>query len=163
MSRKAPDSQNPKPVMLVGPVGSGKSTLLKAVLPQSRATGPVRKTEAISYLDQAIDTPGEMVTIPHFYNALILNSVRAGLILFLMDASRPSQLPPRLALAMKAPVLGVISKIDLADDNGRMRARAALSDAGVPESIEVSVTTGEGLEELKKRMADFSAPADPRQ
>ena len=160
MSSLDTDHPETKPVMLIGPVGAGKSTLLKAVLPESQA-GPVKKTEAVSYLDQAIDTPGEMITIPHFFNALILNSVRARLILFLMDASRPSQLPSRLALAMKAPVLGVISKTDLADENGRMRARAALIDAGVEEILELSAVSGEGLEELKRRMADFSASAAP--
>lgn len=136
-----------KPLMLIGPVGAGKSTLLRAL---DLCEGAVKKTEAMIYMDQAIDTPGEMITIPHFYSALILNSVRARLILFLMDASRPCQLPSRLALALKAPVLGIISKIDLGAEDNLRKARAALIGAGVKDIIEISSRTGQGLDELNK-------------
>lgn len=145
--------------MVIGPVGVGKSTLLRAI---QRAEGEVKKTEALTYLDQAIDTPGEMITIPHFYHALILNSVRAGLILLLMDGHRPTPLPPRLALAMRAPVLGVVTKIDLAAPGTVAQARAALKGAGVQEILEFSATTGQGLNELSRRIAEFEnhSPAD---
>lgn len=148
---KETESQAKKPLMLIGPVGAGKSTLIKALgLDDARTDGKAKKTEAITYFNQAIDTPGEMITIPHFYNALILNSVRARLILFLMDGQRPSQLPSRLALAMKAPVVGIISKIDLSDESCLRKAKAALNGAGVKEIFEISAVTGEGLDELKK-------------
>ncbi len=151
----------PKPLMLIGPVGAGKSTLLKAMhlAGPSDEAAPVKKTEAIVYLDRAIDTPGEMVTIPHFYNALLLNSVRAGVVLFLMDGQRPSSLPSRLALAMKAPVVGVISKVDLAGPDTLARARRSLGEAGVKTIFEVSSVTGQGLKELNEWLAGFSAPA----
>lgn len=142
-----------KPLMIIGPVGAGKSTLLKAV---ELLAGEVKKTEALTYLDQAIDTPGEMITIPHFFNALILNSVRARLVLFVMDGHRPSQLPARLALAFKAPVLGVVTKIDLAGPQTVGKARRALETAGVKEVIEVSSVSGEGLERLRAVIADGS-------
>ena len=145
-----------KPLMLIGPVGAGKSTLLRALC---LGEGDVKKTEALTYTDQAIDTPGEMITIPHFFNALILNSVRARLVLFLMDASRPTHLPARLALAMKAPVVGIISKIDLATEDGLFKARAALTGAGVKEILPISSVTGEGLDELKEWITDFSRSA----
>jgi len=142
-----------KPLMMVGPVGAGKSTLLRAL---DLSEGEVRKTEAISYSEEAIDTPGEMISIPYFFNALILNSARAGLVLFLMDAGRPSPSPSRLALAMKAPVLGVISKVDLADEAGLAKARAALQTAGAREIFEISSISGVGLKELKERIAAYS-------
>lgn len=148
------DSQR-KPLMLIGPVGAGKSTLLKAL---ELADGAVKKTEALIYMDQAIDTPGEMITIPHFYNALILNSIRARLVLFLMDASRPCQLPARLALALKAPVLGVISKVDLGSEDNLYKARAALTGAGVEKIVEISSVTGQGLDELNAYITGFSSP-----
>ena len=144
-----------KPLMLIGPVGAGKSTLLRAL---DLAQGEVKKTEALTYHDQAIDTPGEMITIPHFFNALILNSVRARLILFLMDGSRPTQLPARLALAMKAPVVGIVSKADLATEDTLKKARAALTMAGVKQIFEISSVTGEGMDELNEWIAGCSKP-----
>jgi Ethanolamine utilization protein len=145
-----------KPLMLIGPVGAGKSTLLRAL---ELCDGVVKKTEAMVYMDQAIDTPGEMITIPHFYNALILNSVRARLVLFLMDASRPTQLPSRLALTLRAPVLGLISKIDLATEDNLRKARAALTGAGVKNIVEISSVTGQGLDELNKWITGSPDPA----
>ena len=139
--------------MVIGPVGSGKSTLLKAL---ELADGEVKKTEALTYMSQAIDTPGEMVTIPRFFNALILNSIRARLVLFLMDGSRPSHLPARLALALKAPVAGVIAKIDLATPESIYKARQALTGAGTRKIFEISSVTGEGLDELTNWIADHS-------
>lgn len=145
-----------KPLMIIGPVGAGKSTLLAALGlgDREQGSGPARKTEAITYMSQAIDTPGEMITIPHFFNALLLNSSRAGLVLFLMDGNKPSQLPARLALAMKAPVVGVISKIDLADEEKLAKARNSLTGAGVKKIYDVSSVSGEGLEELKNGLTE---------
>ncbi|UQZ90763.1 ethanolamine utilization protein [Deltaproteobacteria bacterium Smac51] len=140
-----PDTAPAKPLMVIGPVGAGKSTLLHAL---NLGSGEVKKTEALTYLDQAIDTPGEMLTMPRFYNALILNSVRSRLVLFLMDGSRPIRLPARLALALKAPVVGVVTKIDVAQTEARQKAAAALECAGVKEIFEISSLTGEGIEEL---------------
>jgi ethanolamine utilization protein EutP len=141
--------------MVIGPVGAGKSTLLQALgLDQGRP----RKTQALTYLGQAIDTPGEMLTLPRYYNALILNSARARLVLFLMDGSRPTPLPARLALALKAPVAGVVSKADMSDPGRLLRAEEALRNAGVERIFQVSALTGAGLAVLKKWLDDFSEP-----
>jgi ethanolamine utilization protein EutP len=110
----------------------------------------VKKTEAMTYLDQAIDTPGEMLSIPRFYNALILNSVRARVVLFLMDGSRPIRLPARLALALKAPVVGVVTKIDLAAPETIARAAEALEFVGVTKIFKISSLTGEGIADLNE-------------
>jgi ethanolamine utilization protein EutP len=141
-----------KPVMVIGPVGAGKSTLL-AALDLGGAGGGIKKTEALTYLDQAIDTPGEMLSIPRFYNALILNSGRARVVLFLMDSSRPIRLPARLALALKAPVLGVVTKIDLAGPEDRLKAAQALEIVGVKKIFEISSITGEGISELNESIS----------
>jgi ethanolamine utilization protein EutP len=139
--------------MVIGPVGAGKSTLLKAL--GLGRTEP-RKTQALTYLGQAIDTPGEMLTLPRYFNALILNSGRARLVLFLMDGSRPTPLPARLALALKAPVAGVVSKIDASDPGRLAKAEEALRGAGVERIFQVSALTGVGLAVLKKWLDDFS-------
>jgi len=154
MSRTEKVDAQKKPLMLIGPVAAGKSTLIKALGmddgPEEAKGEKAKKTEAITYFSQAIDTPGEMITIPFFYNALIVNSVRARMILLLMDGQKPSHLPPRLALALKAPVIGVINKIDQASESNLAKAWAALQGAGVREIFKISAVTGEGIAQLRE-------------
>lgn len=137
--------------MIIGPVASGKSSLLAAL-----EMGPqvVRKTESLTY-NQAlsIDTPGEMLAIPRLYNALILNSSRAKVVLMVMNADRPIWLPAKIALALKAPVVGIITKMDLADDQAADKAARSLTIAGATKIFQVSVVTGQGLSDLRDFLA----------
>jgi ethanolamine utilization protein EutP len=135
--------------MVVGPVQSGKSTLLRAL---ALMDGAVRKTQNIIYSAHAIDTPGEMMHIPYLYNAFILNSSRAALVLFLANARRPLRLPPKIAIALKAPVYGVVSQIDAANEDFIRRAELSLEVAGLRRIFRVSSVTGEGLAELKEAL-----------
>ena len=64
-----------KRVMIVGPTGSGKTSLLKALGIWGQ---DVRKTEAVSFGDEAVDTPGEFFDMPRFYHTLITTSVNSG-------------------------------------------------------------------------------------
>ncbi|MDR3204874.1 MAG: EutP/PduV family microcompartment system protein [Deltaproteobacteria bacterium] len=142
--------------MTAGPVACGKSTLLAAL-----GLGPdqVRKTEALTYNGTlSIDTPGEMLSIPRFYNALILNSYRASLVMMVMDGGFPIWLPSRLCLALKAPTVGVVSKIDLATPQTRDKAKNSLKTAGVEAIFEVSALTGQGLKELKEYLKSRLGP-----
>jgi ethanolamine utilization protein EutP len=136
-----------KPLMVIGPTGSGKSTLLKCL---SLIEGNVKKTESIVYAPLAIDTPGEMIHIPYLFNALILNSSRASLALFLVSAKQRYRLPSRIALALKAPAIGIVSQIDGAEQAQIERAEAVLAVAGLKKIFKVSSITGEGLPELRE-------------
>ncbi|MDR2388044.1 MAG: EutP/PduV family microcompartment system protein [Deltaproteobacteria bacterium] len=136
-----------KPLMVIGPVSAGKSTLLAAL-----GLGPkeVRKTEALVYnQSQSIDTPGEMMAIPRFYNALILNSSRAYAVLMVMNGQQPIWLPSKIAKALKAKVIGVVTKIDVSDQASIKKAELSLKNAGVEETFQVSPITGQGLSELR--------------
>ena len=133
--------------MVIGPVGSGKSTLLNAL---KFIEGEVRKTQSIKYTPLAIDTPGEMMQIPYLYNSFILNSSRARAVFFLASAKQYNRIPPKIALALKAPAYGIVSHIDAADENQIRRAQAVLETVGLKEIFRVSSVTGEGLQELKK-------------
>ncbi|MDR2418992.1 MAG: EutP/PduV family microcompartment system protein [Treponema sp.] len=136
-----------KPIMLVGPTGAGKSTLIKVL---NRLDGEIKKTESITYLPYAIDTPGEMIHIPFLYNALILNSARASMVLFLISAKRYPRLPAKLALALKVPAIGIVSQIDGAEEAGIRRAKSALTVAGLKIIFNVSSVTGEGIDALRE-------------
>ena len=67
-----------KRVMVVGQTGAGKTSLLKAL---GVWEGRVRKTEALAYGPQCIDTPGEFFDIPMFYHVLIQTSIKAAVII----------------------------------------------------------------------------------
>jgi ethanolamine utilization protein EutP len=136
-----------KPLMVIGPTGSGKSTLLKCL---TLIEGNVKKTESIVYAPLAIDTPGEMIHIPYLYNALILNSSRASLVLFLVSAKQRFRLPSKIALALKAPAIGIVSQIDGAEQAGIENAETALTVAGLQRIFKVSSITGEGIPELRE-------------
>jgi ethanolamine utilization protein EutP len=141
--------------MVIGPVSAGKSTLLAAL-----GLGPkeVKKTESLIYNKTlSIDTPGEMLAIPRYYNALILNSVRASAVLIVMNGHQPIWLPAKITLAIKAKVAGVITKIDLANESSIQKAELSLKNSGVSEIFKVSPLTGQGLQELKKWIEQLSA------
>jgi ethanolamine utilization protein EutP len=136
--------------MVIGPVAAGKSTLLAAL-----GLGPryISKTQALTYnKGLSIDTPGEMLAIPRFYNALILNSSRASLVLLVMDGQKPRWLPAKITSALKAKVIGVVSKIDLAEEDLIKKAERALINAGVTAIYKVSTLTGAGLSLLRESL-----------
>ena len=136
-----------KPIMVIGPVGAGKSTLLNVL---KYFDGEVRKTQSIKYAPLAIDTPGEMMQIPYLYNSFILNSSRARAVFFLVNAKKYTRMPPKIALALKAPAFGIVSQIDGAETGQILRAEATLQSVGLKKIFRISSITGEGIEELKE-------------
>jgi ethanolamine utilization protein EutP len=135
-----------KPIMVIGPVGSGKSTLLNAL---KYIEGEVRKTQSIKYTPLAIDTPGEMMQIPYLYNSFILNSSRARAVFFLVSAKKYTRMPPKIALALKAPSYGIVSQIDNTGEEDIRRSESVLQSVGLKKIFRVSSITGEGLEDLR--------------
>lgn len=138
--------------MVIGSTGVGKTTLLEKL--GLRRKG-VKKTESVDVDAFSIDTPGEFIDIPRFYNALIVFSSKAQLILLVIDASNPKPFPSRISKILRAPVIGVINKIDLLDNSGDLKvelARKLLKEAGAVEVFEVSAFTGVGLGELKDKI-----------
>jgi ethanolamine utilization protein EutP len=98
-----------------------------------------------------------MIHIPYLYNALILNSARASLALFLVSAKRTSRLPAKIALALKVPAVGVISQIDGAKQEDIDRAEGILTVAGLKKIFKVSSITGEGIPALGSYLMDASS------
>ena len=141
-----------KRVMVVGQTGAGKTSLLKAL---GVWEGRVRKTEALAYGPQCIDTPGEFFDIPMFFHVLIQASVKAAVILFLMDPLRPKHVVPNFSRALRAPVIGVVSKADAAAPEAIETAVQGLRESGVSEVYVVSSETGEGLAALSERIHEL--------
>ncbi|HMM21100.1 MAG TPA: EutP/PduV family microcompartment system protein [Selenomonadales bacterium] len=139
-------------VMVIGPAGAGKTSLIAALQGAAAAKG---KTQAICFVNGAIDTPGEYAQIPRFYAALLVTSMEAAHLLLAHDAANPAVLiPPGFAKMFARPVWGAATKADLPQaDIGR--TYRYLRQAGVGEPIfTVSALTGEGISELYQFLAE---------
>ncbi|MCT1458335.1 EutP/PduV family microcompartment system protein [Aestuariimicrobium sp. p3-SID1156] len=141
--------------MLLGPIGCGKTTLAQALRGDERTE---LKTQAIVAEGDVIDTPGEYVEHGRFNHALLLTSHEADLALLLESAAgEESRVPPGFATMFTCPVLGVVTKVDIAPDDGIRMARERLENAAVAEIVETSAVTGQGIVELGDAMARLAA------
>lgn len=100
---------------LVGGVGAGKTTLFNALCGRKEAP---RKTQALDFdLCGAMDTPGEFISHPRLYRALITSTDNVDTLVYVHAANeRECRLPPGLLdIHSGKRLIGVISKCDLAD------------------------------------------------
>lgn len=141
--------------MVVGPVGAGKSTLLARL---GLSDDPVKKTGSVKFYSEAVDTPGEAFEIPSLYHMLIMSSTKASLILLLADPTRKKLLPARFALSMRAPTIGVVSKIDIAIPKDILRVEKALLTSGIRKIFRISSVTGEGIQDLDDYLKKSTNP-----
>ena len=114
-------------LMLIGKTGCGKTTLSQAM---QGLTLVYRKTQAVSYTDWIVDTPGEFIENRRFYSALLASSTACDVIAFVQDATAPNSIfPPKFATMFNKPAIGIVTKTDLACANGE-RAEKFLHWAG---------------------------------
>ena len=166
-------------VTVAGKPNAGKSTLLNRLVgeklsivspkPQStraRVVG-IRSDDDTQMV--LLDTPGLLnpsYALQAAMRGLAIEALHdADVILFVVDAELgpPPSLTEaaELATAPAAPVLTLLNKIDRLDDAGRATILGA-----VPDGLPVSAVTGEGIEELLKRVgtmlpeSPFLYPAD---
>jgi len=107
-----------KRIMVIGPTQSGKSTLINFL---NDSTRPLKKTQDIIYGKNTIDTPSSYIENASMYKYLIATAQAASHVLFLVDQARPIEVyPPRFANSFTCPVIGVITKLDLAPENANL-------------------------------------------
>ena len=99
--------------MLVGKISSGKTTLSQRLTQEALE---YRKTQSIEVIGGwIIDTPGEYLERRSFYSALLVTSSEADVVILVHDASDTnSMFAPQLAGMFSCPVIGVVTKSDLA-------------------------------------------------
>lgn len=135
-----------KKLMMMGSTGCGKTTLCQRL---AGLALEYKKTQAIEVVGRAIDTPGEYLESKGMFKALIVTAVDADLILFLQDATdlRFGYSPGQTS-AFSTPVVGVVTKTDLATPLQVERSKELLRLAGAQKVFCVSAQNGEGLKEL---------------
>lgn len=103
---------DPGKFMLIGEIEAGKTTLINALFGKDEVA---RKTQAIEYEGNGMDTPGEYFSHPRLYSALLCSAQTMSTLVYVHPADRHTcRLPPGLldVYAGKS-VIGVITKTDL--------------------------------------------------
>ena len=137
-----------KKIMLIGSSACGKTTLAQRLNGQKIG---YKKTQAVEIINTTIDTPGEYLENRALYKALVVTATEVDVILFVQDATDERfRFSPGQAMMFAPPVVGVISKTDLAAPAQVQAAKDLLELAGAAEIFVTSAVTGEGCEALRE-------------
>ena len=135
-----------KRLMLIGPSQCGKPSLTQVLRGE---TLRYQKTQAIVWTPAAIDTPGEYLENRCLYSALLTSACEADVIALVLNADAPwSPFSPGFTAPMNRPVIGVITKADLAAPPRLQQVRTWLETAGAGHIFITSALTGDGLDDL---------------
>lgn len=136
-----------KRMMLIGKTSSGKTTLAQSLHRQDLV---YRKTQSVQLFGQdIIDLPGEYLEVRALYRALIVTAVETDIVALVQEAcDDQSMFAPQFATMFNKPVIGIITKAELANQKQIENCQRQLRLAGAGCIFTTSSYTGEGLEEL---------------
>ncbi len=164
---KTPLHPNLADFVLVGDVGCGKTALTLALL---ESDDQVLKTQAVVFHpSHVVDTPGEFISRPAYYGALLSTISGISTIVYLQPAnSKAFSLPPGLLhVYPDKRIVGVVSKIDLPDADTEVACQIMADHNILPPYFLTSTATGEGvaalrsfLISLKKTESNLGADVD---
>lgn len=138
-----------KRIILIGRTSAGKTTLTQYL---SNEALKYRKTQAVEVVNKTmIDTPGEYLERTNYRGALQVCAIEADVIVLVQDPTEDgSMFPPAYASSFAKPVIGIVTKCDLANESQIERAKQFLNNAGARELYVTSSVEGVGFEELLK-------------
>lgn len=136
-----------KKVLFIGKTSSGKTTLCQKLNQESLE---YKKTQAVEFYDNSIDTPGEYIENRGYHKALIVTAAEAEVIAIVYDcSSEENYIPPGFATIFSREVVGIITKIDIVSESVKIeRAKEILNLAGVSRIFKVDTIKGIGIGEL---------------
>lgn len=143
-----------KKIMLIGRVGCGKTSLAQSLAGEYRQD---KKTQTIEIQGNSIiDTPGEYLENKNYYKALVVAAVEVDCILLLQACNDLHfSFSPRMYSMFNRPMIGVLTKADLAPDAGQLEGLTELLRlAGAERVFCVSSLTGEGMEALRDSLLE---------
>lgn len=136
-----------KRVIFIGSVGSGKTTISQVLSNQELA---YKKTQMVEIVDsKIIDTPGEYLDRVQMRGALMITSADVDVICLIQSAvDEKTMIPPGYAGSFAKPVIGIVTKKDIAEKEQIDLAINKLKNAGAERCFVVSSYSKEGMEEL---------------
>ncbi|UXY12665.1 propanediol utilization protein PduV [Kosakonia sp. ML.JS2a] len=135
-----------KRMMLIGPSQCGKTSLTQRLRGEAM---DYQKTQAIVWLPETIDTPGEYLENRCLYSALLTSACEAEVIALVLNANAPwCPFSPGFTLPMNRPTVGIVTKADVASDAQIARAREWLRQSGAQQLFITSALTGSGIDEV---------------
>lgn len=134
-------------IIFMGRTGSGKTTLCQKL---NSLELKYKKTQSVELYNNAIDTPGEYMENRSYYRALIMTAVDAKLIAILGDPTvRDNYIPPAFAGTFAKEVIGIVTKVSLADSEEDIkRVELELRQAGAQKIFRIDTVEEKGIEEL---------------
>ena len=133
-----------KRMMLIGPSQCGKTSLTQGLRGEALH---YQKTQAIEWTPATIDTPGEYLENRCLYSALLASACEAEIVALVLNADAPwSPFSPGFTGPMNRPVIGIVSKADIADPQQIARVRDWLEQAGAQQVFITSAATQQGLD-----------------
>ncbi len=138
--------------MIIGPGKSGK-TALAACLEDS---SDIRRVQNMVYRKVTLDTPGAYLESPWMHKHLIAAAQDASCVVMTVDANGKREVyPPGFAKAFRVPVIGVITRCDLADGDVGGAARQLIRAGIQPPLYEISIHDKESIEKLRSVLAPY--------
>ncbi|NLR09010.1 MULTISPECIES: EutP/PduV family microcompartment system protein [Lactobacillaceae] len=138
--------------MFIGAIGCGKTTLLQRL---KDLTIHYNKTQALEFYQNIIDTPGEYIEHRRMYTSIATTAMDADVVVMLQSATDQRLIYPEAFSTMFArPVIGVVTKTDIADQAAIAWAADQLKRAGAKQLFEVSALTGDRTEALRQFLDD---------
>ncbi|HHJ4383104.1 TPA: propanediol utilization protein PduV [Citrobacter freundii] len=135
-----------KRIMLIGPSQCGKTSLTQCM------RGEVlhyQKTQAIVWSPTTIDTPGEYLENRCLYSALLASACEADIIALVLNADAPwSPFSPGFTGPMNRPVIGLVTKADLANPQRISLVESWLVQAGAQKVFVTSALDNTGVDEM---------------
>lgn len=136
-----------KRVIFIGNIACGKTTLGQVILGEKIE---YKKTQAVELLGSDIlDTPGEYLELNHYRGALMITSADADVIAFVQSATDDDRMfPPSYAGSFAKPVIGIVTKTDIATKRHVEGAVEHLKNAGAGRIFKISSYKGSGIQKL---------------
>ena len=136
-----------KRIMLIGPSQCGKTSVTQALRGEALS---YQKTQAIVWAPATIDTPGEYLQNRRLYSALLVSACEADIIALTLNAdAAQSPFSPGFTVPMNRPVIGLVTKADLACEEQISDVRRWLEEAGAQTVFVTSASTHIGFKEIR--------------